>query len=80
MLMKKVILRRERSIYMPVTGLDQIFQRILSDGKRFGSVGQYEEIRGKLNFEIDPSNVANTRITDIAVSYTHLTLPTICCV
>ena len=50
---------------MPVTGLDQIFQRILSDGKRFGSVGQYEEIRGKLNFEIDPSNVANTRITDI---------------
>ena len=50
---------------MPVTGLEPIFQRILSDGKRFGSVGQYEEIRGKLNFEIDPLNLANTGITDI---------------
>ena len=50
---------------MPVTGLEQIFQRILSDGKRFGSVGQYEEIRGKLNFEIDPLNLANTGITDV---------------
>ena len=57
---------------MPVTGLEQIFQRILSDGKRFGSVGQYEEIRGKLNIEIDPLNLANTG----TVTYTHLTLPT----
>jgi len=56
---------------MPVTRLEQTFQRILSDGKRFGDVGQYEEIRGRLNFEIDPSVLANTRITDIGLAPTN---------
>ena len=56
---------------MPVTRLEQTFQRILSDGKRFGDVGQYEEIRGRLHFEIDPSVLANTRITDIGLAPTN---------
>jgi hypothetical protein len=38
----------------------------LLGGKPFGSVGAYEKLTGKIYFEIDPSNSANTIITDIA--------------
>jgi hypothetical protein len=37
----------------------------LADGKLFGETGAYEKLAGKVYFEIDPSNTANTIITDI---------------
>ena len=49
---------------MPVTGLDIKFRRPLSDGRSWGDVGPYEEIRGTLRFAIDPDNESNLRITD----------------
>ncbi len=49
---------------MPVSGLDIRFRRPLADGRSWGDVGPYEEIRGTLRFAIDPENDANIRITD----------------
>ena len=49
---------------MPATKFDTTFRRVLAEGKHFGDVGQYEEIRGVLSFQIDPENEANSRITD----------------
>ena len=49
---------------MPVSGLDIRFRRPLADGRSWGDVGPYEEIRGTLRFSIDPDNAANARITD----------------
>ena len=49
---------------MPVSGLDIRFRRPLADGRSWGDVGPYEEIRGTLRFAIDPENDANMRITD----------------
>ena len=49
---------------MPVSGLDIRFRRPLADGRSWGDVGPYEEIRGTLRFTIDPENDANIRITD----------------
>lgn len=50
---------------MPATKFETTFRRVLADGKHFGDVGQYEEIRGVLSFQIDPGNEANSRITDV---------------
>ena len=49
---------------MPVNGLDVKFRRTLADGRSWGDVGPYEEIRGTLRFSIDPDNTSNARITD----------------
>ena len=49
---------------MPVSGLDIRFRRPLADGRSWGDVGPYEEIRGTLRFAINPENDANIRITD----------------
>lgn len=38
---------------------------IVADGKSFGVVGQYEKISGTIYYEIDPSNMANTKIIDL---------------
>ncbi|MEC9366775.1 MAG: alpha/beta hydrolase domain-containing protein [Chloroflexota bacterium] len=53
---------------MPATKFETTFRRILADGKHFGDVGQYEEIRGVLSFHIDPENEANSRITDVMLA------------
>lgn len=53
---------------MPATKFDTTFRRVLADGKHFGDVGQYEEIRGVLSFQIDPENEANSRITDVKLA------------
>ena len=50
---------------MAVTGLDITFRRSLAGGARFGESGEYEEIKGKLSFALDPLNPANERITDL---------------
>ena len=53
---------------MPATKFETTFRRILADGKDFGDVGQYEEIRGVLSFQIDPKNDANSGITDVMLA------------
>ncbi len=53
---------------MPVIGFDVKFSRPLADGKSWGDVGPYEELRGTLHFTIDPTHAANERITDVALA------------
>ena len=53
---------------MSVTGFDVKFTRPLADGKSWGDVGPYEELRGTLHFVIDPTHAANERITDVALA------------
>ncbi len=53
---------------MPVTGFDVRFRRPLADGKSWGDVGPYEELRGTLHFAIDPNHPANERITDVSLA------------
>ena len=50
---------------MPVTGLDIKTRRPLANGKVFGDVGTYEEIRGVIKFSVDPLHPSNQRVTDI---------------
>ncbi|MDX2415548.1 MAG: alpha/beta hydrolase domain-containing protein [Bacteroidales bacterium] len=38
---------------------------VVADGHKFGTVGQYEKIRGLIYYEIDPSNPANKMIVDL---------------
>ena len=51
---------------MPVTGLDVQIRRLLANGKTFGDVGAYEEIRGVIRFAVDPLHSNNHPVTDIA--------------
>jgi Alpha/beta hydrolase domain len=39
--------------------------REVSSGRSFGSVGPYEEVTGRLYFEVDPSHAANRSVVDI---------------
>jgi len=50
---------------MPVTGFDVALRRPLAGGQRFGDGGEYEEIKGRLSFSLDPLHAANERITDL---------------
>ena len=53
---------------MPVTGFDVKFRRTLADGRSWGDVGPYEELRGTLRFAIDPNGAANAGITDVGAA------------
>jgi hypothetical protein len=53
---------------MPVTHFDLALRRPLGDGRPFGDVGPYEELRGRLSFAVDPAHPANNRITDIGLA------------
>jgi hypothetical protein len=50
---------------MPVTRFDVTLRRPLADGRPFGSVGPYEELKGRVQLAIDPTHPANARITDV---------------
>lgn len=50
---------------MPVTGLDIQIHRPVANGRTFGDVGAYEEIRGVIRFTADPQHPFNHRVTDI---------------
>jgi hypothetical protein len=50
---------------MPVTQFDLALKRSLADGRSFGDVGPYEELKGRLRFALDPAHAANARITDV---------------
>ena len=53
---------------MPVTHFDVALRRPLADGRAFGEVGPYEELKGRLRFALDPAHDANRRITDIGLA------------
>ena len=53
---------------MPVTRFDIRLRRPLADGEKFGDVGAYEELKGRLHFAVDPLHPANERITDVALA------------
>jgi hypothetical protein len=51
---------------MPVTRFDVTLRRPLADGRPFGAVGPYEELKGRLHFTVDPAHASNRAITDLA--------------
>ena len=51
---------------MPVRGFEIARRRPLADGRAFGDVGPYEELRGRVHLAVDPANGANRAITDLA--------------
>ena len=53
---------------MPVTGFDIALQRPLGDGRAFGDVGPYEELKGRIRIAIDPTHAANQRVTDVELA------------
>ena len=53
---------------MPAIAFDLILRRPLADGRPFGDVGPYEELKGRLRFAVDPAHPANTRITDVGLA------------
>jgi hypothetical protein len=53
---------------MPVTTFDVTLRRPLADGRAFGAVGPYEELKGRIHFAVDPANAANRAVTDIAAA------------
>src|SRR5262249_32113187 len=50
---------------MPVTRFEITLRRPLADGRAFGAVGPYEELKGRLHFAVDPAHAANRAITDV---------------
>ena len=50
---------------MPVTRFDITLRRPLAEGRPFGAVGAYEELKGRLHFSVDPAHTANRAITDL---------------
>jgi len=50
---------------MAVTGFKIASRRSLAGGAQIGDIGEYEEIKGKLHFALDPLHPANERITDL---------------
>src|SRR5438552_1952474 len=53
---------------MPVTRFDVALRRPLADGRSFGTVGPYEELKGRIHLTADPANRANAAITDLALA------------
>ena len=50
---------------MPATRFDITLRRPLAEGRAFGAVGPYEELKGRLHFSVDPAHAANRTITDV---------------
>ena len=53
---------------MPIINFEIRLRRPLAGGRAFGSVGPYEEIKGRLSMAVDPLHPANERITDVALA------------
>ena len=53
---------------MAVTRFDVTLGRPLADGKPFGDVGPYEELKGRLHYAIDPMHAANRGVTDVVLA------------
>ena len=50
------------SVFAEVTRIEIAERKPFADGTRFGQVGAYESISGRLFFEVDPESAANDRI------------------
>jgi hypothetical protein len=50
---------------MPVTRFEITLRRPLADGRAFGAVGPYEELKGRLHMSVDPAHAANRMIADV---------------
>ena len=50
---------------MPATRFDITLRRPLAGGRAFGTIGPYEELKGRLHFTIDPTHATNRGITDV---------------
>src|SRR5258706_6833774 len=59
---------RGRTRPMPFTRFELVLRRPLADGRAFGDVGPYEELRGRIRLAVDPDNPANRGITDLALA------------
>ena len=53
---------------MAVAAFDITLRRPLADGRSFGEIGPYEELKGRLHFAVDPAHAANRGVTDIALA------------
>ena len=53
---------------MAVTSLAINERRPYADGMPFGDVGEFEQIDGVVNFAVDPSAIANSKITDLTLA------------
>jgi len=53
---------------MPITAFEIALRRPLADGRAFGEVGPYEELKGRLRFALDPRHAANRGVTDITLA------------
>jgi len=53
---------------MAVTRLVITSRRPFADAKPFGTVGPYEQLDGRVYFAVDPTHMANRRITDLSLA------------
>ena len=53
---------------MPVIDMEIINQFPYADGESFGSVGQYNQIEGRLHYAVDPVHEANKAIVDLELA------------
>src|SRR2546423_15181420 len=53
---------------MPFPRFGLVLRRPLADGRAFGDVGPYDELRGRIRLAVDPDNPANRGITDLALA------------
>ncbi|HET7768773.1 MAG TPA: hypothetical protein VFN74_08340, partial [Chloroflexota bacterium] len=50
---------------MAVTKLEITSRRRYFDGRSFGDVGPYEDVRGTIHFAVDPAHAANRAVVDL---------------
>ncbi len=53
------------AVHADVLSVEILERRLMDDGRRFGDTGQYEEIVGRITFEIDPADPLNQVIVNL---------------
>jgi len=52
-------------IFAEVAKIEITSRQVFADGMKFGDVGAYEKIKGRLHYSVDPGNPANAGIIDL---------------
>ncbi|UCH96673.1 MAG: DUF3471 domain-containing protein [Candidatus Aminicenantes bacterium] len=52
-------------VFAEVAKIEITSRQVFADGMKFGNVGAYEKIKGRLHYSVDPGNPANSRIVDL---------------
>jgi hypothetical protein len=52
-------------VFAEVAKIEITSRQVFADGMKFGNVGAYEKIKGRLHYSVDPGNPANSRIIDL---------------